>query len=278
MNLDKSKNREAAGSIPARSIKQMPTKYVSFQNKVDHELIGVLRYPDMVELKKLPAVLVLHGFNENMDREWIVNIANFLSPYGFVTLRFDFHGHGESEGDFSEHTITQQIDDVKCAIDFLETVPQVDVSNIIVIGHDIGGDIAVLAAEKDARIKGLIMWGARGNLDRHVESKFAPYELKEMKTKGMYSHAHFDIKRSFLESVKHHSVEEALHNIYIPLLIVHGHDDLQVRVHEAKQLFLDANEPKQLEIIDDADHWFRQPEAREQLFGLMIYWLNRWMR
>ncbi|MFC1754456.1 alpha/beta hydrolase [Thermoproteota archaeon] len=256
----------------------MAMQNVEFQNSAGHKLAGVLRYPDMVEPEKLPAILVVHGFNENMDREWIANIANFLSPYGFVTLRFDFHGHGGSEGEFEEHTITQQVDDVMSAISFLEQIPQVDVSRIVVIGHDIGGDLAILAAEKDARIKALVVWAARGNLERHIESKFADYELEELKDKGRYTHGQFDIKRSYLDSMKKHDVADALNRMFIPILVVHGNADLQVRSHEAKTLFSAANEPKQLELVDDADHWFRQPEAREYLFETVLAWINRWMR
>ncbi|MBU0461662.1 MAG: alpha/beta fold hydrolase [Nanoarchaeota archaeon] len=256
----------------------MPIKDITFQNSAGQTLSGVLRQSEQIEETKIPAILVLHGFNENMDREWIANLANYFSPYGFVTLRFDFHGHGASEGEFEEHTITQQIDDVMSAVTFLEQVPQVDVSKIAVIGHDIGGDIAILAAEKDARIKGLVVWGARGNLVRHMEAKFAPYELKELRTKGSYSHGQFDINQTYLESMKQHDVEDALKNLFIPILIIHGNTDLQVKTEEARTLFANANEPKQLELVDDADHWFRQPEAREYMFETILAWLNRWAR
>lgn len=247
---------------------------ISFQNKAGQILDGVLRYSDMEG--KMPAVLVLHGFNENKERAWIRDIANHLTPYGFVTFRFDFHGHGESEGDFEKHTVTQQIEDVESAVSFLETVPQIDVTRIAVVGHDIGGDIALLAAEKDARIKTVIVWGARGNIEKHIKSKLADYELRELKTKGFYAHGQFDIHKGYIDSLQEHDVAETLKHLFIPLLVIHGTADLQVRIEEARQLFLRMNEPKHLEIIDDADHWFRG-ESRKQLLETILNWLKRWL-
>lgn len=253
----------------------MPTDYITFQNSAGHSLSGILRQPDQVEPKKLPAIIVVHGFNENMNRDWILDIANFISPYGFVALRFDFHGHGESEGDFEEHTVTQQIDDVKSAVDFVEQLSEVDSTKIFLIGHDIGGDISVLAAAEDARVKGVISWAARGDIEKHITSRMADYELDELKQKGRYAHGQFDINSEYLEDLKEHNVQEAFNKLQVPILLIHGRDDLQIRVDEARKLLTMAHEPKQLVLIPEADHWCRQPEAREFLLETMLNWLKR---
>jgi dipeptidyl aminopeptidase/acylaminoacyl peptidase len=256
----------------------MPTKEVSFQNEKGHALSGIIKYPDDVEAGiKFPVVVVLHGFNETKHNDLTATTANHLFPYGFLTLRFDFHGHGESEGKYEEHTLTQQIQDVEAAIDYLEELPNVDKDRVAIIGTDLGGDIAILIAAQDIRVKCLIIQGARSHLEHHITSHFAEHEVKELKTEGYYRHPLYNLREAYISSAKRHDIIEAVKMLKIPLLILHAIDDLRVPIHESRQLFLAANQPKALEEIENADHWMRQDTAREKFFELTVSWLKRYL-
>ena len=255
----------------------MAMEEISFTNSKGQRLIGVIRYIDPVEPVKCPAVIVLHGFNESMKSEQAADIANGLVYHGFFTLRFDFHGHGESEGTFSEHTIGQQIDDVQAALDFLSEHPLVDKDRIAVIGMDIGGNIAMFAAAKDARIKAVVVQGARSHLEKHIKSHFQEHDINELMRRNVYQSSMFSIRKEYVRSTQAHEVEEELKNMHAPLLIVHATDDMRVPLNESRELLSLANDPKVLEEIP-GDHALRGPGGRQAFMELAANWIKRWVR
>jgi dipeptidyl aminopeptidase/acylaminoacyl peptidase len=73
-----------------------------------------------------------------------------------------------------------------------------------------------------------------------------------------------------------HDVLDELSRLHAPVLFIHGTGDLRVRIEETRQLFLAANDPKSMEEVIDADHWFRGDEFRNQLVELVVEWVQRW--
>ena len=72
---------------------------VSFQS-AGLRLHGVLSVPDGVKPgEKRAAFLVLHGFGSNSESSNVLGPTRVLSEFGYVTLRFDMPGCGESEGE-----------------------------------------------------------------------------------------------------------------------------------------------------------------------------------
>lgn len=251
---------------------------VDFRNSRGDNLSGIVRYNEPIEPVKYPVFIVLHGFASDKHNDLSADIANNLVHYGFLTLRFDFQGHGESEGEFEEHTIHQQVDDVLSALDFVSTQPYADADRISVIGTDIGGNIALLAAAKDARIRCVVAQGARSHFENHLQSWFAPHEFSEMMLKGVHEHAGFRLRKEYVTSARMHDILEELKNVHVPVLFIHGNEDFRVRIEETRQLFLSANEPKQMEEVEGADHWFRGEEARQKLVELTAGWVRRWVK
>ena len=70
----------------------------------DHgKLVADLQTPDVLP-KKCPIVILCHGFTGNRNGGLEVGIAHELETKGIASIRFDFNGHGESEGDFQQMT------------------------------------------------------------------------------------------------------------------------------------------------------------------------------
>lgn len=66
------------------------------------ELRAILERPDQ---ERRPLVIVLHGFTSSKDRAHTVAACEAMREAGFATLRFDLYGHGESGGEFRNHTL-----------------------------------------------------------------------------------------------------------------------------------------------------------------------------
>ena len=253
----------------------MPVKEIIFQNSAKHNLSGTLKFPDTAEPTTFPLVIVLHKFGDNSDHELITNLANFIYPYGYATLRFDFHGHGRSDGEMAEVHITQKIDDVISAISFAESLDNIDSGTTTLIGHGMGADVAILTATRDERIACLVLLAPRSDLAEHMRM-FGKEDLDDLDKKGFCMHYRFGrISKHFITHLKQYDMKEEISKVTCPLLLLHGRNDFAVRWESSRELYFAANEPKRMEIIDDADHWFRDSIHREQVFELTIQWINR---
>jgi alpha-beta hydrolase superfamily lysophospholipase len=115
-------------------------------------LAGNLYIPDNYQEGKHPAVVLCGGF---MGTKEIVlpNIASWLIKSGYVVLKFDYRGFGESEGPEGRLIPLEQVEDLCNAITFIQQQPQVDPQRIGLCGTSYGAGIAIYAAARDKRAK-----------------------------------------------------------------------------------------------------------------------------
>lgn len=107
-------------------------------------LASRLQLPALGAGEKCHMAVVCHGFTSSMDDPVVAGVAAKLLDAGFGVLRFDFNGHGRSEGDFAEMTVPNEIGDALAAVAFARNLPQaVDVS---LVGHSQGGVVAAMTA------------------------------------------------------------------------------------------------------------------------------------
>jgi dienelactone hydrolase len=129
-------------------------------------LAGVLTKTKAKEPR--PGIVLLHGFTSHKDEDPIAGrttgyyayTAERLNEAGYQVLRFDFSGHGESDGDFQEITISALVSDALAAADFLARQPGVQANRIGLIGSSLGGIIAACSAARDKRIRSVALWNA----------------------------------------------------------------------------------------------------------------------
>ena len=95
-------------------------------------------------------VVIRHGVTGNKDRPFIIELANAIAKTGIHVLRFSFTGNGESDGHFSDSTITKEVEDLESV---LKAVCEY---TITYAGHSMGGAVCVLRASRDSRISKLI--------------------------------------------------------------------------------------------------------------------------
>jgi alpha/beta superfamily hydrolase len=132
-------------------------------------LHGVVSVPDNpTSGDRLPAFLVLHGFGGNCQSQNVLQPARVLGEFGYVTLRFDMRGCGQSEGEFGRVICLEQVEDLQNALTFLAQHRSVDPDRIAVIGSSFGGAVAVYAGGVDQRIAAVVSNGGWG----HGERKF----------------------------------------------------------------------------------------------------------
>lgn len=128
-------------------------KSVTFRNRT-WDVAAELHFPSgFSEKRKYPAIVCAHPGSSCKGQTAGLYAAK-LAEQGFVTIAFDASFQGESGGEprHIEDPATR-VEDIRCAVDYLVTLPYVDEEKIGVLGVCAGGGYAVNAAMTEHRIK-----------------------------------------------------------------------------------------------------------------------------
>lgn len=145
----------------ARLQPSLEAREVSFQSEDGWTLYGSLRKPHRSQ-GKAPGVVMVHS---NLSDRFVFNeVEHLLADAGFVALNFDFRGRGKSRGKGSHFDLPQQerdngYMDVRAALNFLGSQPDVDANRLIVVATSVGVRYGLKAANMDARVKSFVMLG-----------------------------------------------------------------------------------------------------------------------
>ena len=146
---------------------------VTFESD-DLKLAGVVHIPDGLKPgERRPAFLVLHGFGSNKASNSAVVPCELLTAMGYVTMRFDMRGCGESEGEFGRIICLEQVDDTKAAHRFLAGRPGVDPDRVGALGSSFGAAVAVYTAGVHDKIAAVVSSGGWGDGERKFRGQHA---------------------------------------------------------------------------------------------------------
>ncbi len=124
------------------------------------KVFGVLHMPEGQFGTKVPVVLFCHGFGGHKSGKFRLNVrlAEMLSKIGIASLRIDFRGSGDSEGDFADTTIQTQLEDARVGLQYLLEHTGIDPNKIALVGRSLGGAIATQLASEFTKLKALALW------------------------------------------------------------------------------------------------------------------------
>ena len=210
-------------------------------------------------------VVLGHGVTGNKDRPFLVELADNLSNAGIPTIRFSFSGNGNSDGEFTQSTISKEIGDLASVLDVLDN------HTICYVGHSMGGAVGVLSASQDNRIKLLV------SLAGMVETKaFAQREFGDVTPdKGfMWDEPTCPLSQAYMDDLTQiNTVVDCASKISIPWLLVHGTEDDVVPIEDSQKIYAQANEPKELLTIEDANHVFSD-DSLSPMVEKVVDWIR----
>ena len=224
----------------------------------DHgKLQAVIHKPQLKSGERVPMVLLCHGFMGNKDGALENRIANLLSERGIASIRFDFNGHGQSEGRFQDMTVPNEIVDAKRVIDYVRALPYV--SSVAISGHSQGGVVAAMTAGElgSDKIKAVVLLAPAAVLrddairGSTMGATYDPFNLGEYVElfRGLKLGAEY-IRTAFSLPIYETSAQ-----YQGPALIIHGTGD-RVVPYTYGERFHQIWPKSKLQIIDRADHGF----------------------
>jgi predicted phosphoribosyltransferase/dienelactone hydrolase len=131
---------------------------ISFKSSRGHRLAGTLLLPEGAPPH--PVVAFAHGWGSSQASPRNRAVAEALCAAGIAAFLFDFTGHGESEGSEAESTLAQQTDDLRAALDVLQTRDEIDGRRLGVAGASSGGAAALQLAARDPRVRAVALRSA----------------------------------------------------------------------------------------------------------------------
>ena len=106
---------------------------------------------------RCPMVLLMHGIFSSKDYNPMPSLAKALAQAGIASIRFDFDGHGKSEGRMQDMTVEKEIADALAIWEYAKSLPYV--TQIGFLGHSQGGVIASMTAGRLAATGGAVPAG-----------------------------------------------------------------------------------------------------------------------
>jgi len=206
--------------------------------------------------KKVPIILT-HGSADNCNQYPLVNIAKFLSEKGFITIRFDFRGCGNSDGKEEDYCLSSQIYDLENVINFVKK--KFKAKKVGIIAKSISCVPAAIVASKRKDISFIVFLGPPLNIEKYWSEE----EIKLAKEKGYIFFKGFKYGYRYGIEMKNFKEKylEALSKLKIPVLAIFGEKDEIVDEKEREEVFkLIDSKDKKLTIIENADHSFKNEE------------------
>lgn len=243
------------------------TEKVYFKNSKGDKLCGILSNPTTET--DCPIVILCHGFTTSKDSSTSVALEKRLNEKEIATLRLDFFGHGESEGNFAEITVSEGVDDALCAIDFLKSK---GFSKIGIYGGSYGGSVGLMAASKNNDLYVLALKAPVSDWKDKIFHK-GDADLEEWRVRGWKEHTNSAGKVSklnftFFEDFDNNNSFNVADNITVPTIIIHGDKDKSVPVEQS--IRLDSMLPdSRLEILKGTDHFFSEPENFQKMIDFI---------
>lgn len=238
---------------------------------------GTLSVPDAGATG--PAVVMLHGFASSRDEVGglFAQQAAALAAEGIASLRIDFRGYGESEGDMADTTLEGLVADAADARSYLEGVDGVDPDRIGVIGYSFGAAVAMLEPDDFASV---VVWGQMGDLQAEFLEFLGQDFYDTAKAEGVASvdlgWRVISLKQAFFDSLAKHDLADRFAGYAGPFLTIAGDSDPATTYFD-QYLGLAAGKTEAL-TIPGADHMLgvfsEQPEIGQQVIDKTTAWLR----
>ncbi len=234
-----------------------------------------IRYSDKSSEPK-PMMIFSHGFKSFKDWGFIPYICQRAAEAGYIAVNLDFSFNGIKDPKtmvfdeflFAQNTISREIKDLYELIDalyFTETDYCFPTWNnkIYLAGHSLGGAVSLLAASRRNDISAVSTWGAVSKLDRNTRRqkeiwKQLGYTEVKIADTGQILKLNYTYLQDKQDNFSPTAIIDACRSLKSPVLVIHGRNDITVRMKEAQELYENSKHTNNSEIfvIERTGHTF----------------------
>jgi pimeloyl-ACP methyl ester carboxylesterase len=223
----------------------------------------------------MPGLFWLSGYKSDMKGTKAEALADWAAQAGRACVRFDYSGHGESDGVFTDGTIGRWLADSFAVFEACCRGPQ------ILIGSSMGGWLALLLVRElkrrghpgPAAVAGLVLIAPAVDFTEELMWKrFTPAIKRELDQTGVwarpsqYSSEPYLVTRQLIEEGRNHLLLGGMIETGCPVRILQGVEDADVPWQHAVELVSRlACDDVVLTLVKDGDHRLSRTEDIERL-------------
>lgn len=246
----------------------MSLKHIEITNNEGKVLRGYFNLPSNFNGN---VVIMYHGFTGNkMETNGIFkSFSRLIAELGYGSLRMDFSGNGESDGEFYEMTFDSLLSEAILMLDYVKRMP--GVKKIIILGFSMGGAIASLVAKEQGEdVDALLLWSPAGNMVELIGGIFE----KHAKVGKNIDFGGWEISPNLYRTVKKYDFYEGLEKYENPTLIIHGSNDLSVN-YKWGERFAIVLPNSEFILIEGAPHGYNSLIFKQELFEKSIKFIEK---
>jgi hypothetical protein len=250
---------------------------LSFSDASGHRVASVLTTPD----GDTDTIAVLcHGFLSGKNSSTNKTLTRLLIERGIATFRFDFFGHGESDGPFEQITNTLALAQAQAALDL---VRRKGYRRIGLMGSSFGGLVATLTAAQRTDLACLALKCPVVDFAEELRLEFGEAEMAKWKSTDtvpniMGGQDRIALRYAFYEDCLRLIAYEPARSITAPTVIVQGDHDEHVPLHQSRRLYEALQVTKRMEVLPGADHQFTKGEDFTRMTTVIADWLTEHLR
>jgi pimeloyl-ACP methyl ester carboxylesterase len=212
-----------------------------------------------------PAVVFLGGFRSDMTGTKATYLEAQCRARNQPFVRFDYSGHGRSEGDFETLTLSRWKEDAYAVITHLTK------GKAILAGSSMGGWLALLLTlEMPEKVSGLVGIAAAADFTRDMVKRFSAEQKAQLATHGYvdmpgtYGSPSYRLRKEFLDDGEKHCLLDRDNLVAVPVRLVQGMHDPDVEWQTAFRIrnALAGDDVKVI-LIESGDHRLSRPEDLE---------------
>lgn len=207
--------------------------------------------------------MILHGFTGNKNEPLLTTLADNLEKAGITSIRFDFNGHGESDGDFSDMTVLNEIEDAKKVYNYVSKLP--NVTSISIAGHSQGGVVTSMVASElgTKKVKCIALMAPAAVLrDDAIRGKVFDKTYDPMNPPQYVEiFGGHKVGRNYILTAQTLPIYETAEKFQGPALMIHGTGDVIVPYTYSLH-YQHIYSQSQLELLHGFDHGFSQDVAK----------------
>jgi alpha/beta superfamily hydrolase/peroxiredoxin len=198
----------------------------------DHgKLQAIVQKPALQPGQQCPMVILCHGFSGRKEGALFELISDTLQAHGIASIRFDFNGHGESEGDFKDMTVPNEIEDAKKVVEYVRSLRYV--SDVAIAGHSQGGVVAAMTAGQMSKesgtpaFKAVVLMAPAAVLRDDAIRGNTMGKMYDPQDPGDYVELYGGLKlgRNYIRTAFSLPIYETAAQYQGPALIIHGNAD-----------------------------------------------------
>lgn len=226
--------------------------------------------------KEAPWIIMCPGFTSNRigPKYFYTTMARYFASNGISVISFDFTGTGESDGLFSDVTVSSMCSDLISAYNYIKI--NYNPSKLLFLGHSLGGTIAALALDNIA-IDGLILISPLADTKKHAK-QHEYIVTNGINEEGYYEFGPHEMKIGFLKEFKTCDPVKSINkNFKGKMILLQGDSDDQITPEES---FVFLNRAHDLDIdivyhtVKKGDHRFSNVQSRKFIQQAIVDWIK----